>query len=137
MKKIPTLFVRVFENRRIVDIKNNITPGCEDAFLRGIATVKIDGSCCAVINGVLYKRYDAKQGKPPPSVRYLAVNQILSPATGHIGYKWITATLLISGSQGLRATLRMHNQMVHTKQSGLISTAIPTVCVMTFWSLTV
>ena len=51
MKKIPTLFERVYENHRIVGIKPNITPGCEEAFLHGDATVKIDGSCCAIIDG--------------------------------------------------------------------------------------
>lgn len=66
MKKIPTLFTRVFENRRIVDILPEITPGCEEAFKNGIATVKYDGSCCAIINGEFYKRYDAKKGKKPP-----------------------------------------------------------------------
>lgn len=66
MKKIPTLFERVYKNHRIVDIKPNITPGCEEAFLHGVATVKIDGSCCAIINGELYKRYDAKKGEKPP-----------------------------------------------------------------------
>lgn len=66
MKKIPTLFERVYENHRIVDIKPNITPGCEEAFLHGDATVKIDGSCCAIIDGEFYKRYDAKKGKKPP-----------------------------------------------------------------------
>ena len=51
MKKIPTLFTRVFDGRRIIDIKNEITPGCEEAFKHGIATIKFDGSCCAVIDG--------------------------------------------------------------------------------------
>lgn len=66
MKKIPTLFKREFKDSRIVSICEEITPGCEDAFYNGIATVKIDGSCCAVINGLFYKRYDAKNGKQPP-----------------------------------------------------------------------
>ena len=65
MKKIPTLFTRVFENRKIVGIKDEITPGCEEAFKHGIATIKIDGSCCAVIDGKFYKRYDAKPGRKP------------------------------------------------------------------------
>ena len=47
----------------------------------GAATEKIDGSCCAVISGVFYKRYDAKRGKIPP------VNAIPccdpDPITGH------------------------------------------------------
>lgn len=66
MKKIPTLFNRIFEGRKIVGITADITPGCEDAFYYGEATIKIDGSCCAVIDGVFYKRYDAKRGKKPP-----------------------------------------------------------------------
>lgn len=65
MKKIPTLFERVFEGHKIIAINPKITEGCEDAFLHGIATVKIDGSCCAIINGDFYKRYDAK-GKNIP-----------------------------------------------------------------------
>ena len=81
MKKIPTLFTRVFENHRIVDILDEITPGCEEAFLHGIATEKYDGSCCAVINGELYKRYDAKAGKTPPEGAIACDNP--DPITGH------------------------------------------------------
>ena len=66
MKKIPTLFTRMFENHRIIDIKDEITHGCEEAFLHGVTTVKFDGTCCAVIDGIFYKRYDAKKGKKPP-----------------------------------------------------------------------
>nr|MDE6833341.1 hypothetical protein [Ruminococcus sp.] len=66
MKKIPTLFKRVFDGNRIVDILPEITEGCEKAFLYGVATVKFDGACCAVINRELYRRYDAKNGKPVP-----------------------------------------------------------------------
>ena len=61
MKKIPTLFTRIFEDHQIVGIRGDITPGCEDAFYNGDATIKIDGACCAVIDGVFYKRYDAKR----------------------------------------------------------------------------
>lgn len=66
MKKIPTLFERVFDNHKIVDVLPNIQVGCEDAFFNGIATVKWDGACCAIINGELYKRYDSKKGKKVP-----------------------------------------------------------------------
>ena len=47
MKKIPSLFKREFKNHKVVSITDEITPGCEDAFYYGIATVKIDGACCA------------------------------------------------------------------------------------------
>lgn len=67
MRKIPTLFVRVFQDRKKVDILNEVTPGCEWVLDgEGVATEKIDGSCCAVIGGEFYRRYDAKLGKTPP-----------------------------------------------------------------------
>lgn len=67
MKKIPTLFERVFENYRKVAVLSNVTSGMEWVLEgEGVATEKIDGSCCAIIDGVYYKRYDAKHGKTPP-----------------------------------------------------------------------
>lgn len=67
MKKIPTLFERVYENHKVVDVLPNVTEGMQWVLDgKGIATVKIDGSCCAIINGEFYKRYDAKKGKKPP-----------------------------------------------------------------------
>lgn len=81
MKKIPTLFKRVFENHKIVDITDEITPGCEEAFLNGIATVKWDGACCAIIDGEFYKRYDAKKGKKAPEGAIPCCDP--DPVTGH------------------------------------------------------
>ena len=81
MKKIPTLFVRKFENHKIVDILDEITPGCEEAFKEGAATVKYDGSCCAIINGEFYKRYDCKKGKTPPEGAIPCCDP--DPVTGH------------------------------------------------------
>ena len=81
MKKIPTLFTRVFEGHKIVDILPEITPGCEEAFLNGAATIKVDGSCCAVIDGNFYKRYDAKKGNKPPVGAIPCDNP--DPVTGH------------------------------------------------------
>ena len=81
MKKIPTLFTRIFDGRKIVGIKDEITPGCEDAFLNGIATIKFDGACCAIINGDFYKRYDAKKGKKPPEGAIPCCDP--DPITGH------------------------------------------------------
>lgn len=67
MKKIPTLFEREYENHKVVGIKPIVTPGMEWVLKgEGIATVKYDGSCCAIINGEFYKRYDAKKGKKAP-----------------------------------------------------------------------
>lgn len=81
MKKIPTLFVRTFEDHRIVGITDQITAGCEEAFLHGDATVKFDGACCAIIGGVLYKRYDAKKGRKPPEGAIPCCDP--DPVTGH------------------------------------------------------
>lgn len=81
MKKIPTLFVRKFENHKIVEITDEITPGCEEAFKNGIATIKMDGSCCAIIDGVFYKRYDAKKGKKAPEGAIPCCDP--DPVTGH------------------------------------------------------
>lgn len=81
MKKIPTLFTRVYNDHKIVGIKDEITPGCEDAFNNGIATVKIDGACCAIIDGDFYKRYDAKKGKNPPEGAIPCCDP--DPITGH------------------------------------------------------
>lgn len=66
MKKIQTLFERVYEHHKVVGITDKATPGMEWVLAgEGEATVKIDGSCCAIINGELYKRYDAKKGREP------------------------------------------------------------------------
>ena len=83
MKKIPTLFERVFDSHKIVNILPNITVGCEEAFLYGTPTVKVDGSCCAMINGVCFKRYDAKQGKPIP-YNALKCQEEPDPITRHM-----------------------------------------------------
>ena len=81
MKKIPTLFKQTYENNKIVGITDDITPGCEEAFKHGIATLKIDGSCCAIIDGELYKRYDAKKGRKPPEGAIPCCDP--DPVTGH------------------------------------------------------
>lgn len=81
MKKIPTLFKREFKNHKVVGITPEITPGCEEAFKNGTATVKFDGSCCAVINGEFYKRFDAKKGRAVPEGAIPCCDP--DPITGH------------------------------------------------------
>ena len=85
MKKIPTLFKRTFNEKtgRIIGITAKITPGCETAFHRGISTIKWDGSCCAIIDGKFYKRYDAKKGKPMPE-NAIKCQDDPDPVTGHL-----------------------------------------------------
>ena len=67
MKKMPTLFRRVFDGGGVLEVLREVTPGCEWVMDgEGVATEKVDGSCCAVIDGALYRRYDAKRGKTTP-----------------------------------------------------------------------
>lgn len=82
MKKIPTLFERVFENGKIIGINPNVTPGMEWVLEgEGRATCKVDGSCCAKIDGKFYKRYDAKKGKKAPEGAIPCCDA--DPVTGH------------------------------------------------------
>lgn len=82
MKKIPTLFERIYINHHVVETTPNVTPGLEWVLDgEGTATVKIDGSCCAIIDGEFYKRYDAKKGKKPPEGAIPCCDP--DPVTGH------------------------------------------------------
>lgn len=82
MKKIPTLFERDYKDHKVVGIKPVVTDGMEWVLNgKGIATIKIDGSCCAIIDGVFYKRYDAKKGKKPPKDAIPCCEP--DPITGH------------------------------------------------------
>jgi len=88
MKKIPTLFKREFEDHQVV----KVLPELSDESLSwvldgdGIATEKIDGACCAVIDGKFYKRYDAKKDKhgkmKAPPVGAIPCDDP-DPVTGH------------------------------------------------------
>jgi hypothetical protein len=68
MKKMPSLFMRDFqgEPRFVLPL---VTPGCEWVLAsEGMATRKRDGTACLVdADGKLWRRYDAKGGKIPPS----------------------------------------------------------------------
>lgn len=82
MKKIPTLFERIYENHRVVGITPKVTEGMEWVLEgEGKATLKVDGSCCAIINGEFYKRYDAKKGKKAPEGAIPCCEP--DPVTGH------------------------------------------------------
>ena len=95
MKKIPTLFERQFENHKITGILPKPAEGLEwvldkDRMLKGeiVPTVKYDGSCCALIDGLLYVRYDAKRGKKPPEGAIPCCEP--DPVTGHHPH-WVKA----------------------------------------------
>lgn len=85
MKKIPTLFKREFDNHKVVNVLPEVTEGLEWVLEdpEVYATVKLDGSCCAVIGGELYKRYDAKNGKKVPEGA-IKCQEAPDPVTGHL-----------------------------------------------------
>ena len=61
MKKIPTIFDRDWnsDRSRVVDIPH---PDCAWVFAgEGTATIKLDGTCCMVRDGALYKRREIKK----------------------------------------------------------------------------
>lgn len=82
MKKIPTLFEREFKDHKVVGITDKVCPGMEWVLEgKGEATVKWDGSCCAIIDGRFYRRYDAKKGRKPPEGAIPCCDP--DPVTGH------------------------------------------------------
>ena len=82
MKKIPVLFVRNFLSKHEFELTEKVEPGMEWVLNgEGIATVKIDGTATAIIDGVFYKRYDAKAGKKPPEGAIPCCDP--DPVTGH------------------------------------------------------
>lgn len=65
MKKISTLFKKdVNDLGRVINQVNEENQWVFDG--EGIPTRKFDGTATAIINGELYKRYDAKKGKKAP-----------------------------------------------------------------------
>lgn len=82
MKKIPTMFEREFEGHRVKEVRATLTSkDAMYALFHGQATVKVDGSCCAIIDGVFYRRYDAKKGKKAPEGAIPCCDA--DPVTGH------------------------------------------------------
>lgn len=83
IKKIPTLFRRVYDDGGVVELSREVTAGCEWVLKgEGEATEKVDGAACAIIGGVFYKRYDAKDGKEPPNGA-IPCQPAPDPYTGH------------------------------------------------------
>lgn len=65
MKKINTLFKK--DPNNLSRVINEVNP--ENQWVldgEGIATRKWDGTACAIIDGLLYKRYDVKKGRTVP-----------------------------------------------------------------------
>lgn len=67
MKKIPTIFVRDMSKQPAL-VTAEWRPDC--LWVRdgeGTATIKLDGTCCMVRDGKLYKRREVKPGQPEPA----------------------------------------------------------------------
>lgn len=81
MKKMLSLFKRNYEGDGLA--YNEVTPGAEWVINgEGVATVKMDGTCCLIQDGEIYKRYDAKHGKTPPE-GFIPAQPEADPVTGH------------------------------------------------------
>lgn len=66
MKKIPTMFERDWEGdrSRVLDKQHS---DCGWVFAgEGIATLKLDGTCCMIRGGKLFKRRELRAGDPLP-----------------------------------------------------------------------
>lgn len=103
MRKIPTLFVREFLPNHKIIITDQVAPGCEWVLAgEGVATASWTAPAPWSQDGYLYKRYDAKNGKPiPPNA--IPCQPEADPITGHLpcwmpvsetdpGDKWFVAT---------------------------------------------
>lgn len=83
MKKIPCLFVRIFDDKHKFTITPEVTPGCEWVLAgEGRATRKFDGTACMVHAGQLCRRYDVRKGKPTPQ-EWEPCQPKPDPVTGH------------------------------------------------------
>lgn len=67
MRKISTLFKK--DPNNLSKVLEEFDPENLWVFDEGVkATRKFDGTACAIIDGLLYKRYDVKKGKQAPNV---------------------------------------------------------------------
>lgn len=72
MKKIPTIFDRDWDGdrSRVLNLQHK---DCAWVFAgEGVATRKIDGTCCLIRDGVLFKRRELRKGESAPSDFHLA-----------------------------------------------------------------
>lgn len=88
MKKMKPLFVKTYDKGKVT-IHNEITPGKEWALEEGaVATEKIDGSACMILDGKLYARYDFKSNKKNLPEGAIPCQLEADPLTGHFPH-WV------------------------------------------------
>lgn len=89
MKKIPTLFQRLYDGGYAVGMSRKVTEGCEWVLNGdGIATEKVDGMCCAIIGGKLYKRVIQNVGRRLPAAEMIPCQFDPDPVTREMPY-WV------------------------------------------------
>lgn len=85
MKKIPTMFKRVFDGHKIVETLPEFESElCKTALEIGTPTVKFDGSPILVRNGRVYKRLDVGKAKNwPVDIPIILCEKKVDEITGH------------------------------------------------------
>lgn len=82
MKKIISLFQRNYDGDKLV--RNEVVPGADWVLAgEGAATRKWDGTCCAVINGLFYKRLEWDLRKGPATAAWLHWDFDPAQRSGH------------------------------------------------------
>lgn len=81
MRKIVSLFKRNHEGNR--KVRDELSEGAEwVAQGQGVATRKWDGIAVRILDGVVFKRYDAKTGRTPPE-GFVPAQPQPDPVSGH------------------------------------------------------
>ena len=131
---MPTMFLREFgEKGRLVKTLPMVTGGCEwVAAGEGVATEKVDGSCCAIINGKFRRgREGSRTGRSDASL-----NRTRSPGIGLTGCRSIFQARVISG-WWLRGRTHLGRQRTGpTKRLVRTFKVIRMGWTRTFWSAT-
>ncbi len=71
MQKMDSVFMRAQVDRKYL-ARDEVTPGCDWVLAgEGTATVKIDGTACAIIDGKYYKRHRQKEEKGDPPAGWI------------------------------------------------------------------
>ena len=89
MKKMKSLFKREFDNNGfLVRCFNEVEPECKWVLdNEGWATEKLDGTCCLIENGKIYKRFDYKPGRKLP-LNPIPCQEKADEITGHFPH-WV------------------------------------------------